>query len=369
MGKKYLLIGYYGQHNTGDDAFCVIGGWGIDHFWDGGKKMYLSKVLPRLVADGTAVLEKSPQFPGSNTLRTVMAILQADRIIFAGGSVFWSAPKTTAQKILYVTSRLKLKEFAAIGVSIGPFASEEALQWVKKQLQNFKFISLRDQTSYDAALQLGLTGKITRAFDLALLLPNVYGKPKSKQRKEKILGVSICHYERYVNGDTKMEKKREDLINFALEYLSQKENLSFKLFVFNGHPEVGDHQITHDLYYRLINTGRKVEIVEYNSDPRSTWEEIQQCSALFGVRLHSGIFAYAANTPFMLVEYHNKCSDFLNEIGYPQELRVDINEDTVESLSGKIMLLLERDASWSTSNESACIMAAKNFLEAPWTSA
>ena len=33
LKRQVIFTGYYGNFNTGDDAFCAISAWGADHYW------------------------------------------------------------------------------------------------------------------------------------------------------------------------------------------------------------------------------------------------------------------------------------------------------------------------------------------------
>ncbi|MFA7444679.1 MAG: polysaccharide pyruvyl transferase family protein, partial [Flavobacteriaceae bacterium] len=90
--------------------------------------------------------------------------------------------------------------------------------------------------------------------------------------------------------------------------------------IFNGNTEIGDEKITNEMTSVLNKT--QFEIVPYLGDTFKTWKEIKTCDFMLSTRLHASIFSCYADVPFMLVEYHRKCTDFLNDIGYDNNIRV-----------------------------------------------
>jgi len=223
---------------------------------------------------------------------------------------------------------------------------------------------------------MGLSGKIIKAFDLAVLLPLLktpseieHGRqmPASAQ---KTLGVSICHYERYIpGGDMSIESAREQNMLKALTQLVKSEKIKIRLIVFNGNPRRGDVEITTDFYNRLSSIpGSSVEMVTYQNNPLKTWEAVRSCDALLGVRLHSAIFAYAAKVPFLLVEYHPKCSDFMTEIGCTDTCRLPAEMRNPSDTANLINEMLHGKTCCSLPLEDAQQLALQNFYQAPWFS-
>ena len=105
-----------------------------------------------------------------------------------------------------------------------------------------------------------------------------------------------------------------------------------------------------------------VEIIPYSREPEVTWKRIAECDVFFGVRLHSGIFAFIADVPFVLVEYHLKCKDFLDDINWPERWRIGdfykTPDDTAEIL---LNMLHNRSSSLPINKEFFIQKAERNF--------
>jgi polysaccharide pyruvyl transferase WcaK-like protein len=377
---KYLLAGYYGFQNTGDDSFCLIGSWGIDQFWGGGEIKFLSSEVPVLVVPGSAALNKRyRKYVGYSRvyqpLQSILSELRADRIIFMGGSIFSRKPKTIDRKLMPWMARSGTAAFGAAGVSIGPFKTRSDYEWVRDFLQNFTFIAVRDTQSYETACEMGYQDKVVKAFDLAVLLPLLNQdahvasvRRQSEPAGKKVLGVSVCHYERYRSGgNLEIEHRREKKMLAALDLVVKNEDLKIKLFVFNGNQRKGDVEIT-DRFYRHLNQidGADVEVIPYQPNPLKTWDEVQKCDAFFGVRLHSAIFAYTAEIPFILVEYHRKCTDFLTEIGCKEPYRVPSEMKEPDEVAALLHSLFSEQSCWSLPLHEAQELALQNFHRSPW---
>jgi polysaccharide pyruvyl transferase WcaK-like protein len=313
--------GYYGMQNLGDDAFCIVSAWGARHFWNTSQIDFLSRTLPIMPCEANTLLFSKSFFRGQALLEVPFAIIGKSDVIFSGGSLF-------QRQLNWIRSFLKFKRqlnrirLGAIGVSIGPFINKEAEREVGEFLKCFSFLVLRDKKSYEYATSLNLPYKPIEGRDLAFLLPYIY--PLKPRKPEKcVLGVSLCHYERYVKGDTKKEIQRENRLFETLQgiALKYKDNIDFRFFTFNNHVKYSDRDITHQVTSRLPKHSH-IEVVDYSRDAKSILSQLCECRAFLSTRLHGGIFAAAFNIPFILVEYHRKCTDFLDDLGMPSQYRI-----------------------------------------------
>ena len=76
---------------------------------------------------------------------------------------------------------------------------------------------------------------------------------------------------------------------------------------------------------------KSYEVVQYSRNTRDIWLSIANCDFVISTRLHAAIFACFADTPFMLNEYHRKCTDFLQNVDYNEEFRLFNSEyDPIE---------------------------------------
>lgn len=343
MKTNILFTGYYGHKNTGDDAFIEVTSWGANKIWNESNFRFLGidNRLPQTIYPSKGfpfTLPKSYRFQNELLIRNT------NYLISSGGSTIHSSMTKNNPKSIAVAlkNRGRKIKIGGIGVSIGPFNSIYDEEHVKEYLKSIDFLSLRDEYSYKYARSLNLPYEPVNSFDLAALLPDVYSfenKTLYKQKKEKVIGISVCPYESIVNSNNiKDEDNRNNNVIELIRELDKNENVHFKFYIINGSDKVGDKNLTYETIQK--SKPKSYEVVDYNKTTRNTWESISDCDFLIATRLHAAIFACFANIPFMLNEYHRKCGDFLDNVGYNESYRLYNNEYDIKEKSIQIVNIL-----------------------------
>lgn len=341
-----LFNGFYGQLNSGDDAFVEVASWGAKNIWNKENVRFLatSRNLPKT----TVVSKGFPlTFPKSYDIQRKFLIKNAKSLISAGGSTFHKEITTNNIKNLALEEKRKRHiDIGAIGVSIGPFKSVRDEKSVVEYLKRVDFLALRDKRSFDYAMSLDLPNDPIDAFDLAALLPEIYQYrfgQKVQDNKKKVIGISLCNYESYIGGDLKNEARRNEYLKNLIKQIDKLDNIQFHFFIINGNSRIGDSKITKETIFQC-NLKNEYRIFNYNRSIKEVWLQIATCDLVISTRLHASIFACFSGTPFFLVEYHQKCTDFLIDVGYDDRLRMmDAELDIEESISN-IEKILYRNA-------------------------
>ncbi|WP_335871161.1 polysaccharide pyruvyl transferase family protein [Bacillus sp. 2205SS5-2] len=325
--KKIYFKGYYGFKNLGDDIFTVTAEWICNNIWKNRKPIFIGHSLPD-VSNKTIKVEIK-----NGLLRRIIELIVcifSRRIIYFGGSLFTGGGtsfkdlKYYLRKIPYLSNKT-----GTIGTSLGPFKNSNEFNQTRDLLNKFKFVSVRDYSSEKIGEEMQIDERLSFCFDNAILIKEVYPdltKHRKRSDTDKIkLAISLCRYESIKGGDIKDEHKREESIKSFLDnVLDKHRNIEELVFiVFNGNPKYGDLEITkqfNDYFCEKVKT----RIVNYTNNTKHMIEEMNNCDLVFGVRLHSGILAYALEKPFMLVEYHAKCTEFLNTINH--DYRYNVND-------------------------------------------
>lgn len=360
--SKILFTGYYGFGNMGDDSFVDVCEWGSKNYWSNCNTSFLSPGGQLTAYSNVGFGER--KFKGKYSLESIYYGVQNDYVVFGGGSLFCrEIPKYSAYDNLRRVSDLKLTKLGGIGVSIGPFASIKEFNDSKKLLRSFSFLSVRDKESYNLAQELGIEN-ITYAYDLAALLPEVYNvrfdndRPKNQR---KVIGVSLCLGDHY---DEAMIKNRFEKFLFILKELKQSRNVFLRFFIINGNEKNGDLNITLKLIEKLHLHIIDYEILHYRNNIKEIWKKIEECDLVFSTRLHFGIFAAFSSTPFLQIEYHRKCTNLLDEIGYSNEFKIGDMEVSNVSLLKISNDLLDNPHSLILRNKEDCITRARlNFTQ------
>lgn len=328
MCKKYfnsdiLFSGYYGHMNTGDDAFVEVASWGAEKYWNKSNSVFLGRKssLPLVCKK---VKGYPFEMPKTYSLQSRLLLSSTEFLISAGGSTLHSEMKTSNIKRIAIEKKKKglAIKVGGIGVSVGPFKTTGDERAVFDYLKNLDFLAVRDQASFDIVKNLDLPYRPVNAFDLAALLPDIYGinKAEEKPAAKKILGVSVCPFESILNRrQIKKEYDRNSKIIELLKFIELEGDIHFKFFVINGHPDIGDLELTKRTIRDVAPDS--YEVLAYNRQTRIVWDEIASCDFLISTRLHAAIFACFSNTPFLLNEYHRKCGDFIENVAYDERFR------------------------------------------------
>lgn len=356
---KVAFEGYYGFQNTGDDAFVEVCAWGARQFWKSTENFFVGKNLPQTVfpIQGTEISMK-----GGDRLRMLQNIMKSDYFVSAGGSTLMELPFHSNKALAkYSKTFFKQLKTGAIGVSLGPFSSVSKEKETVKYLQALDFLALRDKRSYDYAKSLNLPYTPIAAFDLAALMPQVYENQPSLVEKSsvKTIGISVNLYESFEQGGVEKETKRLSFFKELVELINKRTSVHFKVFIINGNTNKRELETSRFLMSNVSE--QNFTIIPYNSRVKKTWDEISSCDAMISTRLHASIFACYAKVPFFLIEYHQKCTDFLMDIGQNEKYRFydgDVSpseacEAVGEVLSGKYLPPQDREKTIS--------LAKKNF--------
>lgn len=358
-----LFTGYYGQLNTGDDAFVEVASWGAKKYWHSKSNKFLAKAnnLPITTTEASGYPFSIPK---TYNVQKRLLISSTKSLVSAGGSTIHSTLNRNNIKKIAINRKAAGQDLkiGAIGVSIGPFKSLKDEKSVIDYLKYIDFLSVRDQASFDFVSSLQLPYDPINAFDLAALLPKIYGINKpSLNNAKKTIGISVCPVESINNKhNIHNEHKRNEKTIQLIKQLDQSEEINFKFFIINGHPIVGDLKLTNEII-SLANP-KSFEIVHYQKNTRVMWDQVSSCDFVISTRLHAAIFACFSNTPFMLNEYHKKCSDFLETIKFEDRLRLYNSEYDAKKQAALILDLINNNNFPSlTNNEYLTDKARLNF--------
>ena len=333
--KKSLLVGYYGMQNTGDDALMNAAAWGAKRFLGTDTLTVTSPLSLKLYSGDylSSTLTETQRFPGQNRLKTYLKAFDSNRIIFGGGSVLHNARDINLKLDLM---KLSLgRNHLALGVGIGPFTDTRAEQSCKRFLNTCEFVGVRDAQSYDIAQSIAPHANVVLTFDLAPQLLNIEGFDLVPV-KRKGIAVCLCPKER-LSGDLKAEHQRLKNIAKVLDdqYLLTQEPVVFVSF--NGHPDLGDHPI-HKEVASLLSPTTMFNFVEYDSNPFRVLQRMATFKLAICMRLHAAVFCYLTRTPFISLNYHQKCEQWSKQVGLSKHYSFDSQSFDPKVLMNEICL-------------------------------
>lgn len=317
--------------NFGDDLFAFVCYQAAKQFWNDRYVRLLSPSVPGFQANCTVpdwfgrTLYSRANIGGGLT-RLLFALFEScrsDLFILGGGSVL-SSQSSVVRNVIYKSSGVTRISFAAMGVSIGPFENQDDKERARDFLSDCLFVSVRDEASYQIAKEFDLPCPVFNAGDLAGLMPLLSGvKQKKANKNEPVIGVALCPYESIVGGDEQLENERNHALVNAVIESAVMIGASVEVFSLNNHLSFGDDMLAQDISSQLKAAGINFKLIRHvDYGVVETWRRIANCSFFVSVRLHGAIAAYLNEIPFVLVEYHKKCTDFLDDIGQNQSLRI-----------------------------------------------
>jgi len=182
-----------------------------------------------------------------------------------------------------------------------------------------------------------------------------------------VIGYAPCN----IGGKPETTRRIDDLF---IATVSRQQRVRVRIFSLNSHPIHGDNQRSEYVSERLKAAGIAVELIDYaERGVIGTWRDIAACDAVVSVRLHGAITAYLCGVPFILFEYHKKCSDFLDDIGQPDAIRVRTDDAALASeLAGdfeqKLLQLFTDQAAPRLPPGRYAAESTSHFTGAPWAS-
>ena len=352
----FVLSGYYGAGNIGDDAllFTVI-----------------SNIIQEKNALKICLFTKNPgkiqnhldeYFCNITAKRNFNfweiknAIKKSKALVFGGGSLLQDS--TSGRSFWYYSWLLKTaqklgKKTILYSNGIGPLYSEGNQKKAAQIVNNITMATMRDEESYNYLLNMGakneqssLRNKIYLTSDEALTIKNnKYLNPYKKDFKE------------YLNNSdyivVSVRKWKYSDVSFfgkfaaAIDIICRENNL---IPVYLVMQPSNDKRISE--YLTQLN-GRAY-CPDINGDIEKTLSIIRSAKAVISMRLHTLIFAAAFSVPMIGVAYDPKVKNFLSAIfdndGYTVELK-DFSKDKLTE-KFKILMSNHEDAK-NKINESA----------------
>lgn len=364
--NKIFFNGYYGYSNTGDNAFIEVAAWGAKKHWKVENVFFHMPnhgVSPTIQSKAT--FYKDLHIKGSYGIQKAYHLHTSKYFVSAGGSIFSGIiNKNNIKAEIQKLNRKKVN--GAVGVSIGPFKNNKDETSIKSYLQTLDFLAVRDKRSFELCKELDLPYRPILAADLAALLPKIYTNKLTATPNDNIkrVGISYCKYESYIcGGNIKNEQERETQLIQLLNRLLMEATIELNFIIFNNHPTFGDYGPTTELISKLDPIHKnQLKITPYNSSVKSTWDNINHFNLMVCTRLHAAIFSCFSKVPFVLFEYHPKCSDFADDIGMHTRYRITNDSFDIKGSTAAILNILFNNEYIAPSNlEVAEAMALLNF--------
>jgi len=279
------LSGYYGFNNAGDEAILMAI---VREARRRGIEPIVLSADPRTTESRHGVTAVHRARPAALT-----AILRSGGLLSGGGGLLQNG--TSTWSLLYYISLLYLaqslrKPTWVFGQSLGPL-NERGQKLAGPALRRSQAVVVRDRTSFDLAIKMGVPGgRLMLGADAALLL-----EPPRVSREERLVTLVP-------------RGKLPDEANLRLREVGLRlRELGYDVLVLGFQPGYDEGAL--DLFHGFER--------ELSGDPRRVFHSIARSGYVLSLRLHGLILAAAAGTPYAGGSYDPKVKAFCEESGAP----------------------------------------------------
>ena len=321
--KKMLLAGYYGFGNLGDEAIL---------------EMALKQILEITDRKNITVLSGNKEVTKKkynidtidryNVFSIIKKLKSSDALVFGGGSLLQDV--TSKRSIYYYLFLIRLakimnNKIVMLSQGIGPIINEKSKRAVASTLKMVDYITVRDKHSKEFLESIGVDeNKVFLSTDPVINL-KAGENIKNEQNGSKKICFSLRNWKN-TDVSEKISQVAEKLIKNNIECY-------FIPFYYNEDLELID-QVEKNIKDKAVYYKERLSTNE-------AFDIIKNMDVMVGVRLHSLIFAAAANVPFVAVSYDHKVDHFVNSVNMKVACKID-NID-VELLYDEIIKKLENE--------------------------
>lgn len=321
--KNILLAGYYGFGNLGDEAIL---------------EMVLKQLMQITDRKNITVLsgnkkETSEKYNVNtidryNILSVLKRLTGSDALVFGGGSLLQDV--TSKRSIYYYLFLIRLAHLMGnkvimLSQGIGPLLNEKSRRATGKTLNLVDYITVRDKQSKDFLEQLGIQeNKIFLSADPVINF-NSEEKTIEKSDNNKKVCFSIRNW--------KNANVSDKISNIACKLIENNIECHFIPFYYNE-----DLELVAQIEKKV---GDKAVFYKNRLSTNEAYDIIKDMNLLVGVRLHSLIFAAAADVPFVAISYDHKVDHFVESVN--MNVACSIEDLDAELLYNEIIKKLENE--------------------------
>ncbi|MFT4068077.1 polysaccharide pyruvyl transferase family protein [Paraburkholderia sp.] len=299
---RIAFFGFYGRHNFGDDLF----GYLLESI-----AVRTPGIQPLIVGASPAQeLTHSFHLPVARALWTrpgvmgaaarsvtyMAAVLRARAAVFGGGSLFGANASLPFARLIVNAGRRFNRPVAALGVSVGPFATTERRHAFANLLRAMPSIAVRDEASVRAVADA--TGSAPANLkDLAFALPALY-TPRQRTDAPRTLVVSI-HLRQYM-----------DAVLAVLAMVDSQHLVDHVLFVSLDDESIA---VTGDIARLFSPVNVTVGRFQYGDSITEVIDLLAGATCVVTSKLHGAIVSFVYDVPVLLFCYQAKCAEFLRD--------------------------------------------------------
>jgi len=295
MKKKFVISGYYGFKNFGDEAI-------------------LSVLVKKLQSSGgkVTVITSDPEYTKSlhNQVKTVKtfdfksiiwSIYSSHILISGGGSLLQDV--TSLKSLLYYLSVMFIalilkKKIIIFAQGIGPINTTIGQRLTKFILERCHYITVRDKKSQELLKEWGIDSELVCDPILSLKIPHTY--------KFKTVAIQLRYFPGMNNA----------FLNRLAQYVSTNF-LKYNVEIYSFQDEI-DYEVCKKFEKYLNDINQNIDTTLFSG---LTNEEIivniSKCEFLISMRLHAIIIGILASVKTMCIDYDIKIEKIAKEFNLP----------------------------------------------------
>lgn len=368
---RYLVWGYYGYGNLGDEFMLkVIAGKILKN--DPGARIYVRCME-------TPSVEGIIPFPIEKAgfrisvlkhmlylLRQLAMVSRIDRLIIGGGTLFLDKGQPS-QSIFFIAAvvffaKLFRKKIYVIGAGMDELSHSSSLSLLKYILDRSDYVSLRDDFSYEKAVSLTDNKKVVRSSDILFDRSFVNSVLKGSEPDKKYIVVSLSDY----FATWGQEEDRQSLKNSSVKLVEALLDIyagrySIMLCAFQKGIGEKDFEFLSAILELVAaekpGSGKdlKLEYLKTEADARRVFE-----GSVFtiGMRYHALVLSAMFKKPFLGIDIEMKINQFCGDFGMPC---IGGREFIKDGITTSLIDKLDRAAISADKIEGAIIKAGLNF--------
>jgi len=303
---RYLLGGYYGMRNVGDDVllYTTLAGTAAH---DAEASFTVVSEVSEVTPPGVRVRIT----PGGRRFENVRQMLHHDVWLFGGGGLLQDGSPRAADYLDRLAQsarvvRLLGRRVALVGIGVGPLGTPRGRAAAASLLRQADLVTVRDAESRALAGDLARDVEVQVTGDLAFLLGRHVAPAPLAPASAPVLGVSLLPYARSLGQDVDGDERGAAMLARALrETLRRNPGWRVTLFEFFANPDYGDAHVLRRVERELGDPAR-VSYRPYRGDFLDVFAEMRACQAFVGMRFHSCLLAHLAGVPCLMLAYHPK---------------------------------------------------------------
>ena len=303
-----LLSGYYGFHNSGDEAIL---------------QAVTESIKPICGPEAITILSHDPDETSKkigcrsvycfSPVKVLRAIMRCKILVFGGGSLLQD--RTSTRSLLYYlfilrTAKLLNKKVMVFANGIGPVVDAKNRRRVRKALEKVDLISLRDNKSAEELRDMGLE----RA-DIIITADPVFGvKRPPEELGREILKIAGVPEGKYMLVSTRSWGDDSKFITDMAELCDRVYSRFGLNIVFAPLHIPYDAEQSREIQGHM---NERSYILDESMDADSHMSLCAGAELVLAVRLHALIFASRVGTPVAGISYDPKINEFVNSLGLP----------------------------------------------------